>query len=182
MKVFNIELPSLVAHEMRQRANQGIFNGRQTHANMQFLMYCTAQHVPTCTRLIFTRDSGYHSGGWWKNPDYERCYHLSLTFVELVSGSFGAKDEKLTRMWLNAFFSPDDQKKLWIESPATPAGKERDAWHYRLFCDEHWAPLMPRGEVYNTQFTEVGWKSFSEVYGEGAKAEHALGGVNHGQR
>ena len=30
--------------------------------------------------IILTRDVGYHSSGWWKNPDYERCYHLSISF------------------------------------------------------------------------------------------------------
>ena len=31
-------------------------------------------------------------------------------------------------------------------------------------CDEAWKPIMPRGEVYSTQFTERGWKSFSEIH------------------
>ena len=46
-----------------------------------------------------------------------------------------------------------------------PLGVKRaEVYHYRLFCDEGWQPIMPRGEVYSTQFTELGWKSFSELH------------------
>lgn len=40
----------------------------------------------------------------------------------------------------------------------------KGVYHYRLFCDEAWKPIMPRGEVYSTQFTERGWKSFSDLH------------------
>jgi hypothetical protein len=53
---------------------------------------------------------------------------------------------------------------LWVEPPYSEVGKSKDVWHYRLFCDEHWQPVKPRGEVYSTQFTERGWKSFSELH------------------
>lgn len=33
---------------------------------------------------ILTRDIGYHSSGWWKNPDFERCLHLSISFFHPI--------------------------------------------------------------------------------------------------
>lgn len=36
--------------------------------------------------------------------------------------------------------------------------------HWRLFADEHWNPILPRGEVYSSKFTEIGWKSASEIF------------------
>jgi len=58
----------------------------------------------------------------------------------------------------------DDRRLLWIEPPYSPEGRRSDVHHYRLFCDEHWQPIKPRGEVYSTDFTEKGWKSFSELH------------------
>lgn len=106
-----------------------------------------------CT-IVYTREEGYHSGGWWKNPDYERCYHLSIAFA-------GGKDKKALSEILKLLFN-SYQHLLWVEPPYSDEGKKMEVWHYRLFCDEHWQPIKPRGEVYNTQFTERGWKSFSE--------------------
>jgi len=69
-------------------------------------------------------------------------------------------------MWLDAFFTPNNQKMLWVEPPYTKEGKESDAWHYRLFVDKNMQPIIPRGEVYSKEFTEAGWKSFSEIQAE----------------
>jgi hypothetical protein len=55
------------------------------------------------------------------------------------------------------------KKWIWVEPPFSDHGKSMDVWHYRLFTDENWQPIKPKGEVYNTQFTEKGWKSFSEL-------------------
>lgn len=123
---------------------------------------CKALHIPTGTLLIFTRDAGMHSGGWWKNPDYERCWHLSLSFHDPITGESAPKNTKLTDEWLDAFYG-DDQRYLWAESPYSLEGKRRGVWHYRLFCDPSWAPILPRGEVYSKEFTERGWMSFSEL-------------------
>lgn len=61
------------------------------------------------------------------------------------------------------YFFGDSQKMIWVEPPYSDDGKRMGVWHYRLFCDEHWQTIKPRGEVYNTHFTERGWKSFSEL-------------------
>ena len=105
---------------------------------------------------ILTRDTGYHPSGWWKNPDYERCYHLSVSFPG------GMKRSCLEKI-LKGLFGYD-RRLLWCEPPYSEAGREADVWHYRLFCDPAWQPLKPRGEVYTREFTEAGWKSFSELH------------------
>jgi len=105
--------------------------------------------------IVFTRDTGYHTGGWWKNPDYERCWHLSISFRS------GNEKKALKEILSNLFGSYE--KFLWVESPYSEQGKSMQVWHYRLFCNENWEPIQPRGEVYNTDFTERGWKSFSEL-------------------
>ena len=59
-----------------------------------------------------------------------------------------------------------------MESPKGDDGKRNDVWHYRMFCDRQWQGIVPRKEVYTTEFTETCWKSFSEL-NEGAEAAMA---------
>lgn len=139
-----------------------MYNGLATAQNQSLLDSCKSLHTPTGTLLIFTRDAGMHSGGWWKNPDYERCWHLSLSFYDPITDERGPKDVKLTDEWLDAFYG-DDQRYVWAEPPYSPEGKQNGVWHYRVFCDPAWQPILPRGEVYSKQFTERGWMSFSEL-------------------
>jgi hypothetical protein len=134
----------------------------------------TADHLPSGTRLIFTRDVGHHSSGWLKNPDFERCLHLSLSFRDPLTGACLPRNVKLSEEWCELFFG-NDIRKLSIEPPATPDGKAADVWHYRLFCTDHWLGIIPRGEVYSTELTERGWKSWSEIYGEEPEAVRTAG-------
>ena len=53
-------------------------------------------------------------------------------------------------------------KNLWSEAPYSPEAVKSDIWHYRLFCDENWLAIKPKGEVYSSENTELTWKSFSE--------------------
>lgn len=152
-----------VAKEMRRRALQGFFRGSLNNPHdIAYFKSCEAYHIPTGTQLILTRDAEMHTCGWFKNPDYERCWHLSLSFFDVETNSRADKDPQLTDEWLALFFG-DDKRLLWAEPPSSEIGKRADCWHYRLFCDEHWQPILPRGEVYSRELTEVGWKSFSEV-------------------
>jgi hypothetical protein len=152
-----------VAVEMRRQANRcGTYSGLATSVNQRLIRSCSADHLPTGTHLIFTRDAGMHTNGWWKNPDYERCWHLSLSFLDPITRERAPKDSKLTDEWLEAFFG-DDQRYLWAEPPYSVEGKKADVWHYRLFCDAAWSPILPRGEVYSKEFTEKGWLSFSDL-------------------
>jgi hypothetical protein len=128
------------------------------------------QHVDTpsrvATTIIYSRDSNMHSSGWFKNPDYERCLHLSLSFHyvqqsgKLTSIPF---DRTLARAVVERIFDRHT-RLIWTESPKSEGGRLLDVWHYRVFCDEHWRPIMPRGEVYGRELTEAGWKSWSELH------------------
>ena len=124
--------------------------------------------------LLFTRDGGHHTGGWWKNPDYERCYHLSMSFRDFETMEPADHQHKLAEKIARAFYGDNDARKLWIEAPYSEHGRRVGVYHYRLFCDEGWQPIVPRGEVYSRELTEAGWKSWSDLHG-GARAQH------HGQ-
>ena len=121
---------------------------------------------------VFSLDTGHHTSGWWKNPDYETCRHLSISFQDRASGDLMPRNHKIARKIVKAFFQAHS-KWVWCEPPYSKEGKERDVWHYRLFVDKATLlPLFPRGEVYSRELTEAGWKSFSEVQAEIRKREN----------
>lgn len=157
-----------VAARMRARAERDVFGGRSLSrpALLAFMAEHTVDHAPTRTRLLLTRDVGYHTSGWWKNPLYERCYHLSLSpfppSIVLARPVVAELDKKLHVAWVRAFFG-DDCDKLWAEPPYSPEGRASNVWHHRLFCDEAWTPILPHGEVYTRTLTEAGFQSSSEV-------------------
>lgn len=138
---------------MKYAASKGIWNGREMTEYFESCRWLLERYPAT---VLFTKDVGYHSSGWWKNPDYERCWHLSISFRS-------GKENKALSEILNNLFG-EYQKFLWVEPPYSEQGKSMDVWHYRLFCDINWNPIKPRGEVYHTHFTERGWKSFSELH------------------
>lgn len=158
--VFRRETPEQAVLAHRLRAARGTFDG--TERGQAYIRSCTGQHVPTGTLILYTRDTGHHTSGWFKNPDFERCLHLSTSYCEPDTGGPLPQDRKLTVMWSKLFFG-DDLKLAWIEPPATDHGKSMDVLHVRLFCDEHWRPIKPRGEVYSREFTRIGWRSASEL-------------------
>jgi hypothetical protein len=137
--------------------------GQSPLADRLYLDGCTWYHRDTGTIFAFTRDVGHHSSGWWKNPDYERCFHLSLSFRDPRTDLPRPRDLEQTKAWVRAVFGQQERRYLWCEPPFSPTGKELDVWHYRLFCNERWQPFKPRGEVYSKKFTEAGWKSWSDV-------------------
>lgn len=153
-----------MADMMRRRARWGTWDGRAETTQTAYFESCRRLHSPTGTILIFTRDTGHHTSGWMRNPDYERCLHLSLSFVDERLQP-RPRDCELSRLWIRAFFR-DDLRYVWAESPKTEHGKQYDVWHWRLFCDPAWNAILPRGEVYSTDFTEKGWRSASQVLEE----------------
>lgn len=153
-------LKSRLATRLKIAALHGNFDGTESTAHV--LARCRGLHPPSGSSLLFTRDVGHHTCGWWKNPDYERCVHLSLAFFDPETHEPAPKNEGLTEEWLMLLFG-DERRKLWCEPPYTDKGKREEIWHYRLFCDEHWQPIVPRGEVYSRELTERGWKSYSEL-------------------
>jgi len=170
MRFDRFTLKDEVAKKMWRRAFNGTWDGRAVRTASEYrAIYeqpyfdrCRGAHEPTGTVLIFTRDVGMHSSGWWKNPDYERCFHLSLSYRDPETDRPRPRDVKLSKEWVQAFFH-EHQRLIWAEPPYSDEGKVSDVWHYRVFCDANWVPMLPRKEVYTREFTEAGWKSFSEL-------------------
>lgn len=149
-----------LARQMLRHAESNIWGGQSI--NTPYFRGARREHFKSGTVLILTRESGYHSSGWWKNPDYERCYHLSLSFFDPETGDQTRPfDRPLALLWLITFFG-DNRRLLW-EEPSTGEINRIDVHHYRLFCNPAWEPIKPRGEVYTRQFTERGWLSFSDA-------------------
>ena len=117
---------------------------------------------PDGARVMFTRDSGHHTCGWFKNPDYERCLHLSISYRDPETMEAREHDLAESREWCRLFFG-QHVEKVWTEPPYSEEGKARDVWHFRVFCDPKWDPWMPRGEVYTRKHTPPDWKSWSEL-------------------
>jgi cystathionine beta-lyase/cystathionine gamma-synthase len=155
---------------IKQRALTSVFSGTSSFKNTRYLNYCTYTHLPTGIGIVFTRDAGMHAFGWWKNPDYERCYHLSLSFRDRLTMRCLPFDKKKAAEWVTMIYG-DDSRLLWCEPPFSTEGKLVDVWHYRLFCDPKWQPIKPRKEVYTKEFTEKGWKSWSEVNAQEARQD-----------
>lgn len=152
-----------ISLEMRRRAALGDYNGTLTQQAKAYVEFCTCAYQPDGTILIFTRDIGHHTSGWWKNPDYERCLHLSLSYRDPKTGLPRAKDKELSALWVEAFFGPT-KNLIWAEPPYSPEGKRAECWHYRVFYAPDWvAPILPRGEVYSKDWTPANWLSYSDV-------------------
>ena len=66
-------------------AKTGFFDGRSTTTYFEECRWFVERY--DCI-IVFTRDIGYHTSGWWKNPDYERCYH-SINSLEITNGCYG---------------------------------------------------------------------------------------------
>jgi hypothetical protein len=158
-----------VAKELRRRAGHGTFDGRISASAGRYLADCRFVDARTGTQLIFTRDTGHHSSGWMKNPDYERCLHLSTSplprAIVTIRPILAELDKKTLAAWCRTFFG-EDVRYVWAESPKSEHGRRVDVWHWRLFCDERWQPILPRKEVYSLDFTELGWRSASQVLEE----------------
>jgi hypothetical protein len=158
------------AAEGRFRAAANVHTGYSSATDHVTIARCRQAfpHTPELgATILFTRDAGMHTSGWWKNPDYERCEHLSLAFF-YPPHLPRPHDHVLARLWCLAFFGADRLRYLWVEPPYSAQGRQRDVYHYRLFVAPDWRlPVLPRGEVYSKQFTELGWKSFSDLHPPG---------------
>jgi hypothetical protein len=156
-----------VARKLRLTAARSTFNyggGDDIHK----LSKNTAD-LPDGARVMFTRDVGHHTCGWFKNPDYERCWHLSISYRDPDGLRSRDHDHKESRAWCLAFFG-ESARLIWTESPKYGVGKQFGVWHYRVFADAHWNPILPRGEVYSRELTEEGWKSWSELQAEAGES------------
>jgi hypothetical protein len=180
-----MEIPESIIRTIRLRASRGFSTGRdQLPRERLYYRSCTHLHWQSGTLIMFTRDTGHHTSGWFKNPDWERCLHLSLSFREprptclpdyLASPHTIAElggvialapfDSKIAAAWVKAILG-DAARFAWTEGPFSAQGKELSVRHYRVFCDRNWEPIKPRGEVYSRELTEAGFQSWSDQHSE----------------
>ncbi len=151
-------IATLVANHS-QSATSGEWNGKSLDS---YFKSCRRNNPFRGITTIFTRDVGYHTSGWWKNPDYEQCYHLSVSFFDPATLEPCLADKNIVRQLVKGFFTKY-AKWVWIEPPYSQYGQESGVFHYRLFCNDAWQPIKPRGEVYSRELTAAGWYSFSDV-------------------
>lgn len=101
--------------------------------------------------LIASHDQGTHASGWWRNSDYDRCWHLSL--VAMADGAYADLPRPDLDAWGRAIFG-QHLAKAWIEPPASKLDAYRHApasaytTHIRVFLDRNGRPIQPEGEVY----------------------------------
>lgn len=121
------------------------------------------------TSLIFSRDRMHHSVGWWRNAEYEYCFHLSLAYFDATDARLaraGLKrpdscrteqvDKREENYWGRLFFR-DNAALAWHEPggadpryTAEEARRHAQKAHLRVFLDpETFEPFLPSGEVYD---------------------------------
>jgi hypothetical protein len=109
------------------------------------------------TSILLTFDQGTHASGWWRNSEYDRCLHLSLTHPpdrRLIADpnnlpAIQSPSDKEVAAWAAAVFGPHTDK-LWIEPAASALDPYRrpNVPHIRLFLNRDNYPILPTGEVY----------------------------------
>lgn len=150
-----------LAASMLRKADRGWYIGDQ--ASLRRFAACrdvVARTEPELgIRLLLTKDRMHHSVGWWRNAEYEYCWHLSISAWERTLGEFAEPEDippAEERYWTHAIF-PEHFNKLWHEPGGTdprltPVEKMRHRHfsHMRLFLDpETFEPFIPKGEVYD---------------------------------
>jgi len=148
-----------IVDQMKIRAL--IFNGLPWSGSV--IDSCTAIYTQKkqITQLIYTKDIGTPFDSWFKTPDYERCFHLALTYWH-TDWEPKPNNEKETNEWLHLFFDPFTNW-VWAENVHGENDKKLDIWHYRLFTDTRWKPITPQGGVYSKLKTELHWLSYSDL-------------------
>jgi hypothetical protein len=112
------------------------------------------------TRVLVSFDMGAHASGWWRNAEYDRCWHVSISHpAGVVAGERPHHIEPPsvaeTQAWARAAF-PVPYRWCWLEPPASPDSydvqqqrRRPGVAHIRLFLDRRSRAILPRGEVYN---------------------------------
>lgn len=166
-----------IAAGLKRQAAMGSYDGIMTPAAKRYTEACKCAHHSSGSILLFTRDIGMHDCGWWKNPDYNQCLHLSLSFRDPKTGQPRSRDDEWSEKWIDAVFGPM-KRLIWTEPPYYPEGKKNDVWHYRVFFAPGWAaPILPRGEVYSKDWTPAHWLSWSDLRAKLGKPEIEVEGI-----
>jgi hypothetical protein len=140
---------------MRVTARRWPWNGRGAVGEQQHLVTASldraAAQAGVRKSVLFTFDLGAHASGWWRNSDYERCWHLSLC---ALTRSGPVEMPAVDRRAWPRFVFGQQLPKAWIEPPAGQFDPHRNApasrftTHVRLFVDQEDRPILPEGEVY----------------------------------
>lgn len=153
----------MMAQSMLRQANRGWYTGdmqsMRRFAQRRDVVGRTEHQL--MIRLLLTKDRMHHSVGWWRNADYEYCWHLSISaWGRAERGRAPVEPEDIPadeeRYWSFAFF-PEHYDKLWHEPGGTdprltPEEKMRHRHfaHLRLFLHPlTFEPFIPEGEVYD---------------------------------
>lgn len=162
-----------IGRAMRFKARQGWYTGDER----SLALYGARRVVRAITEpelvmsLLLSRDRRHHSVGWWRNAEYEYCWHLSMAAKAIGppvdQGGWAAADfEEIPRgevkAWTDIIFG-EHVDKLWFEPGGIDPRLTREEarthakfWQMRLFLDpelldargEPHVPFIPRGEVY----------------------------------
>ncbi len=128
MKQLDFDFDS-IANRMRYRARSGAHCGDRSVRELAYIKKCSARDGSTT--LVFTRDFGNHQFAWLADPAHDRCWHLSIACSDSIERD----------AWLRALFG-EHVEHLWGQSCVSLYGQQRGVWHWRLFCDENWQPLI----------------------------------------
>jgi hypothetical protein len=172
---------AMVAAQLRKRASRGWCIGTEETLELYGAksLVRSAAEPELLISLLLSRDRMHHSIGWWRNAEYEYCWHLSVSAITLenyyaerdratrlnerVTPPFEDVPRKDLELWTQAIFG-EHVDKLWNEPGGTdprltPDEKRRHSpiWHLRLFLDpqllnakgEPHVPFIPNGEVYD---------------------------------
>jgi hypothetical protein len=105
--------PSIV-EQMKTRAElfKGRFPSRSDAEGLAIVNACLAQYEQPglITTLIYTIDDGMHSIGWWKNPEFARCWHLSVAYW-YPDQTVAPKQEKASLEWIELFFRENEKQE-----------------------------------------------------------------------
>lgn len=147
-----------LCRRMAEKAFRGWYVGTMEtlERNRAFALVPGATEPELEIRLQLTRDKMHHSVGWWRNAEYEYCWHLSISAWEENTERPTSVPKAEERYWTFAFF-PQTYDKVWHEPGGTdprltPQEKieKRHIIHQRVFLDpETFEPFIPKGEVYD---------------------------------
>jgi len=127
------------------------WNGQSSISQAHRLVVRSRVDHDQTVSILYTLDRGAHASGWWRNSEYETCFHLSI--VGMHAGKYSQVADVERRAWAIAIFG-EQVSKCWNEPPADSTDRYRTApasvatWHTRLFVDQQLRPIIPRGEVY----------------------------------
>jgi hypothetical protein len=118
-----------LASRLRAGASRGWYKGDpeslQRYGAREILRSATEPEL--VLSLLFSRDRMHHSVGWWRNAEYEYCWHLSVACKAVDypidpdqwnQAPYEPFPEPELRYWMHAIF-PADHMKAWMEPGGT---------------------------------------------------------------